>query len=157
MVVSDHSPCPPEMKRKQEGDFLKAWGGISSLQFRLAVVWTEARERGHTLRDLARWLASEPSKLAGLAARKGSIALGRDADFVVFDPEASWRVTPDVNEHRHKLTPYGGRELKGEVVATFLRGEKIYERGGFADTPSGQMLLRESKPSRDWDEDDWDD
>jgi allantoinase len=157
MVVSDHSPCPPEMKRKQEGDFLKAWGGISSLQFRLSAVWTEAGERGHTFRDLARWLASEPAKLAGLAARKGTIARGRDADFVVFDPEARLRVTPETNEHRHKLTPYEGLELKGDVVATFLRGEKIYERGCFNEKPSGELLLRESKPSSNWDEDEWDD
>lgn len=156
MIVSDHSPCPPEMKRKKEGDFLKAWGGISSLQFRLSAVWTEASARGHTFRDLARWLASEPAKLAGLSARKGSIAPGRDADFVVFDPEAEFRVTPETNEHRHKLTPYEGRVLKGDVVATFLRGEKIYERGRFNDTPSGELLLRQ-KPQSEWDEDDWDD
>jgi allantoinase len=157
MIVSDHSPCPPEMKRQKEGDFLKAWGGISSLQFRLPIVWTEAERRGHTLRDLARWLSSEPAKLAGLSARKGSIAPGRDADFVVFDPETSLRVTPETNEHRHKLTPYEGRELKGEVVATFLRGEKIYERGEFSERPSGQLLLREPRPSNDWDDEDWDD
>jgi allantoinase len=156
MIVSDHSPCPPEMKRPKEGDFLKAWGGISSLQFRLSAVWTEAEGRGHTFRDLARWLASEPAKLAGLGARKGSIAEGRDADFVLFDPGASFRVTPETNEHRHKLTPYEGRELKGDVVATFLRGEKIYERGRFSEPPSGRLLLRESKPRSEWD-DDWDD
>ena len=157
MVVSDHSPCPPEMKRQKEGDFLKAWGGIASLQFRLSAVWTEAGGRGHTFRDLARWLPSEPAKLAGLAARKGSISLGRDADFVVFDPEAEFRVTPETNEHRHKLTPYGGRALKGDVVATFLRGEKIYERGRFKETPSGELLLRPSNPPSPWDDDDWDD
>ena len=157
MIVSDHSPCPPEMKRRQEGDFLKAWGGISSLQFRLPAVWTEAGPRGHTFRDLARWLSQEPAKLAGLAASKGSIARGRDADFVLFDPEAEFRVTPETNEHRHKLTPYEGRVLKGEVVATFLRGEKIYERGRFKEKPSGGPLLRSSKPPVDWDEDDWDD
>jgi allantoinase len=158
MVVSDHSPCPPEMKSRKEGDFLKAWGGISSLQFRLPAVWTEAGRRGHDFRRLARWLSSEPAKLAGLAARKGSITEGRDADFVVFDPEASLRVTPETNEHRHKLTPYEGRELKGEVVATFLRGERIYERGVFSERPSGELLLRAPKPPSDWDDDtdEWD-
>jgi len=156
MIVSDHSPCPPEMKRRQEGDFLKAWGGISSLQFRLSAVWTEASVRGHSFSDLARWLSHEPAKLAGLAARKGSIAPGRDADFVVFDPDAEVRVTPETNEHRHKLTPYEGRALKGDVVTTFLRGEKIYERARFNEKPSGELLLRQSKPSSDWDEA-WDD
>jgi allantoinase len=142
------------MKRKSEGDFLKAWGGISSLQFRLPVVWTEARRRGHTLTDLARWLSREPARLAGLLRRKGSITVGRDADLVIFDPDATFRVTPETNEHRHKLTPYEGREFTGVVEATYLRGEKIYERGEFAQTPTGEFLLRENEPEapREWDD-----
>ena len=142
MIVSDHSPCPPALKRREEGDFLQAWGGISSLQFRLPVVWTEARRRGHTLRDLARWLALEPARLAGLDERKGAIATGSDADLVVFDPDATMRVTPETNEHRHKLTPYDGRELRGVVEAVYLRGEKIYERGKFSEKPTGRLLKR---------------
>jgi len=144
MVVSDHSPCPPALKRREEGDFLQAWGGISSLQFRLPVMWTEARRRGHTLEDLARWLAFEPAKLAGLEERKGAIATGRDADLVVFDPDAAMRVTPEANEHRHKLTPYDGRELRGVVEATYLRGEKIYDRSNFSDGPTGRLLRRDN-------------
>ena len=140
MVVSDHSPCPPELKRRDEGDFMQAWGGISSLQFRLPIMWTEARRRGHTLADLARWLAREPARLAGLGGRKGSIAPGLDADLVIFDPEATFRVTPDLVEHRHKLTPYAGRTLAGVVEATFLRGRRIYERGEFAEGPAGELL-----------------
>jgi allantoinase len=142
MIVSDHSPCPPALKRREEGDFLQAWGGISSLQFRLPVTWTEARRRRHTLGDLARWLALEPARLAGLDERKGAIATGRDADLVVFNPDASFRVTPETNEHRHKLTPYDGRELRGVVEATYLRGEKIYERGKFSERPTGKLLKR---------------
>jgi allantoinase len=142
MIVSDHSPCPPALKLREEGDFLKAWGGIASLQFRLPIVWTEARRRGHTLEDLARWLCREPARLARLDTRKGAIAAGMDADLVVFDPEASFTVAPEINEHRHKLTPYDGRELKGVVEATYLRGEKIYERGDFVGSPTGELLKR---------------
>jgi allantoinase len=154
VVVSDHSPCPPEMKRKPEGDFIKAWGGIASLQFRLPVMWTEAGRRGHTLRDLARWLSREPARLAGLYGRKGALTPGRDADIVIFDPEASSRVEAATNEHRHKLTPYEGMELKGEVLATYLRGEKVYERGVFGETPTGTLLLREPPPKEEfiWDD-----
>ena len=154
MVVSDHSPCPPEMKRRQEGDFLKAWGGISSLQFRLPAVWTEASRRGHTLGDLARWLSREPARLAGLYGRKGAITPGRDADLVIFDPDAAFRVGAGANEHRHKLTPYDGMELKGAVLATYLRGEKIYDRGEFAPAPTGTLLLREPPPAEPspWDD-----
>jgi allantoinase len=142
MIVSDHSPCPPEMKRREEGDFLAAWGGISSLQLRLPVIWTEARRRGFRLERLARWLAEAPARLAGLDERKGAIRVGADADFVVWEPEEKFRVEPSALEHRHKLTPYAGRELSGAVVATFLRGEKIYERGAFAAAPRGKFLLR---------------
>src|SRR5215212_9486728 len=149
MIVSDHSPCPPEMKRRPEGDFLKAWGGISSLQFRLPVVWDEARKRGHDFRDLSRWLAREPARLAGLFGRKGAITPGRDADLVIFDPAAKTRVTAETNYHRHKLTPYDGLEFEGAVLTTYLRGEKIYDRGEFSDEPTGQLLLREP-PRLEW-------
>lgn len=154
MIVSDHSPCPPEMKRRPEGDFIKAWGGISSLQYRLPVVWTEASRRGHDFQNLARWLSREPARLAGLYGRKGAITPGRDADFCIFDPSLKTRVTPETNEHRHKLTPYDGLEFEGAVVATFLRGEKIFERGQFVGAPAGQLLLREppkQEPS-EWDD-----
>jgi allantoinase len=142
MIVSDHSPCPPEMKRREGGDFLAAWGGISSLQLRLPVVWAEARRRGFDLDRLGEWLASAPARLAGLDHAKGAIRVGADADFVVWKPEETFRVEPSALQHRHKLTPYAGRELSGAVAATFLRGEKIYERGEFAPEPKGKFLLR---------------
>ncbi|MDT7543646.1 MAG: allantoinase [Acidobacteriota bacterium] len=142
LIVSDHSPCPPELKRRESGNFLEAWGGISSLQLRLPVVWTEARRRGHTLEQLSEWLASAPARLAGLDKRKGSIRVGADADFVVWKPEETFRVEPAKLEHRHKLTPYAGRELSGAAEATFLRGEKIFARGKFTGHPRGKFLLR---------------
>ena len=142
MVVSDHSPCPPSMKLPREGDFLKAWGGISSLQLRLPVMWTHARARGFGLRDLARWLSSAPARLAGLDRRKGAIAAGLDADFVVWNPEATFNVTPSMIRHRHKLTPYAGQTLNGVVEATLLRGVKIFERGEFTRATNGELLKR---------------
>ncbi len=91
MIVSDHSPCPPEMKLKDSGDFLAAWGGISSLQLRLPIIWTESKRRGHSLAEVARWLCSAPAKLVGLANRKGSIAKGCDADVVIWNPEEEFK------------------------------------------------------------------
>ncbi len=144
MIVSDHSPCPPELKLGEEGDFLRAWGGISSLQLRLPVVWTEARARGFDFVTLARWLCEAPARLAGLDARKGTIAEGLDADFVVWKPAESFVVEPSTMEHRHKLTPYAGQTLSGTVEATYLRGAKVYERvRGFAGrAPSGRLIKR---------------
>ena len=117
MVVSDHSPSPPDLKR---GDFATAWGGISSLQIRLPIVWTGAVERGFGFVDLARWLALAPAHLAGLVDRKGSIEVGKDADFAVFDPDRETVVRGADLEHRHSITPYEGMRLRGSVVDTIL-------------------------------------
>jgi allantoinase len=142
LIATDHSPCPPGMKRREKGDFLEAWGGIASLQLSLPAVWTEARKRGFSVSHLAQWLCERPARLAELANKKGSIAAGRDADLVVWDPHAAFCVDPQKLQHRHKLTPYAGRELMGIVEATFLRGQQIYEKGAICAAPAGQVLLR---------------
>jgi allantoinase len=124
MVVSDHSPCTPAMKELGGGDFGTAWGGISSLQLALPVVWTYARDRGFALSDVARWMAERPARLAGLQA-KGRIAPGFDADLCVFAPDESFVVDAAALHHRHAVTPYAGHRLTGTVRSTFLRGEPI--------------------------------
>ena len=142
LVVSDHSPCPPALKRLAEGDFRTAWGGIASLQLALPVVWTSGRERGCTLADLVRWMAVAPAALAGLTA-KGAIEAGRDADLVAFAPEASFTVEPAKLAHRHPLTPYAGRELTGVVRRTWLRGRSVYgagQAGPAGAAPAGRLL-----------------
>jgi allantoinase len=122
-VVSDHSPCPPELKQT-DGDFGSAWGGIASVQLALPVVWTAGRERGVSLAEVARWMAAVPAKIAGLAA-KGRIAVGCDADLVAFAPDAEFVVTASMLRHRHKLTPYLGQRLTGVVRRTWLRGQDV--------------------------------
>lgn len=118
LVVSDHSPCTPHLK---QGDFMSGWGGISSLQFVLPIVWTDARRRGFTIADIAQWCAFAPAALANLC-NKGEIAVGNDADLVIWDPDASFVVTPEIIRHRHKVTPYLGATLDGVVRATYVRG-----------------------------------
>jgi len=142
MIVSDHSPCPPELKLSDSGDFMRAWGGIASLELRLPVMWTAARQRGFSLEHLTEWLCRGPARLVGLERRKGAIQVGADADFVVWNPEASFRVDAAKLHHRHKLTPYAGQVLNGLVEATFVRGEKVYDRGEFPAGPVGALLLR---------------
>jgi allantoinase len=122
LVASDHSPCPPEMK-ETGGDFFSAWGGIASLQLSLSAVWTCARERGVKPERIAEWMSRAPAKLAGLDRRKGVLAPGYDADIVVWDPDASFVVDPQKLHHRHKVTPYSGRQLYGIVHSTFVGGE----------------------------------
>jgi allantoinase len=142
MLATDHSPCPPEMKRLETGDFMDAWGGIASLQLSLPAVWTEAKRRGFSSVHMASWLCEAPAHLAGLSHRKGTIALGCDADLAIWNPDAGFKVDPAQLHHRHKLTPYAGRDLMGIVEATFLRGQKIFERGKFSAPPAGKVLLR---------------
>jgi allantoinase len=141
LVATDHSPCPPEMKLRDEGDFVRAWGGIASLQLGMSVVWRGARERGYTPGHLAHWMSTEPARLAGLERRKGAIAPGRDADLVVLDADAEYLVEPDRLFHRHKLSPYVGSVLPGVVEQTWLRGMKVYDRGE-TGSPRGHVLLR---------------
>jgi allantoinase len=144
LVATDHSPCPPRKKKIRAGDFRAAWGGISSLQLALPAVWTEARQRGFSVADLARWMCAAPARLAaGLGGQKGAIAPGYDADLVIWDPETSFVVDAGQLLHRHKLTPYTGRTLYGTVRRTLLHGEVIYERGRVADDPQGMLLLRD--------------
>ncbi|HKP47746.1 MAG TPA: allantoinase AllB [Pyrinomonadaceae bacterium] len=141
MIVSDHSPCPPDMKLRESGDFLAAWGGISSLQLRLPIMWTEAKRRGHSLIDLSRWLSAAPAELVNLNRRKGTFAVGHDADIVIWNPEKEFEVSGEALHHRHKLTPYEGRTLTGVVEQTFLRGQKIYDDGEFIRRASGVLLV----------------
>jgi allantoinase len=138
MIVSDHSPCPLHMKEQTSGDFQAAWGGISSLQITLPVLWTEASRRGFTETDVVRWMSSAPADMAGLSGRKGRISPGYDADLVVWDPAEEFAVNPSLLKHRHTLTPYAGRRLRGVVKATYVRGQEVLS----ATTPSGMLLRR---------------
>ncbi len=138
LVATDHSPCPPSMKQIETGTFQTAWGGIASLSMALPVMWTEASRRGFTLRDIARWMAEGPARLAGCDARKGRIAAGYDADLVIFEPEAEFVVTPDRLHYRHAVSPYMGERLRGVVKATYLRGKPVFAEGKFSGDPIGR-------------------
>lgn len=137
LVATDHSPCPPEMKRLAEGNFRSVWGGIASLSMALPVMYTEASEREFALTDTARWMAEAPANLAGCHWRKGRIAAGCDADFVVFDPESEFVVSEDRLHYRHPVSPYLGEKLRGEVKATYLRGRLVFSEGEFPGEPIG--------------------
>jgi allantoinase len=171
LVATDHSPAPPALKCP--GDFMKAWGGIASLELSMAAMNTgvarpfpasarpeisrasarlaeapKARRRqgrdreaeSLALRTLARWLSEAPAHLAGLSDRKGRIASGCDADLVVWDPDAEWTVELPRLQQRHKLTPYAGRRLRGRVLTTFVRGQRVWDDGQLVGERRGQLL-----------------
>ncbi len=124
LVASDHSPCPPALKRSDTGDFFAAWGGIASLELGLSAVWTGARAQGASLADVARWMSAHPARLAGLDKTKGRIEAGADADLVAFDPEAEWTVDAAALCQRHPVTPYAGMKLTGRVERVWVGGRE---------------------------------
>jgi allantoinase len=136
-IATDHSPCPPALKRFDTGDFAQAWGGIASLSVAVSAVYTEALQRGFDITDVVRWMAERPAALAGFNTRKGRLENGFDADFVVFDPDAEFLVNEELLHFRHPVTPYLGLRLRGRVEQTYLRGQRIYAHGEFAANPSG--------------------
>ncbi len=142
LLATDHSPCPPEMKRLGERNFQTAWGGIASLSLALPVMWTEASRRGFSLADIARWMAEGPARLAGCNSRKGRLARNFDADFVVFEPEVEFIAMQDHLHYRHRVSPYLGEKLRGVVKATYLRGNCVFADGQFPGEPTGLELRR---------------
>jgi allantoinase len=140
LVVTDHSPCPPAMKRGDTGRFDLAWGGIASLSLALSIIHTECCRRSFTLDDIVRWMSSAPAALAGISQRAGALEAARDANFVVFDTDAKFTVTADRLHYRHSISPYLNETLRGVVKATYLRGEPVYREGSFAPKPFGHEV-----------------
>ncbi len=101
-------------------------------------MWTDAAARGFGLADVSRWMSAAPAKLAGLSTEVGSIEAGKHANFVAFDADASFTVTPEVLHYRHRISPYMGETLRGVVRGTWLRGQKIFDGDVFPVTPQGR-------------------
>lgn len=165
-VVSDHSPCTPDLKllppkiavsgrqdiqETKSGDFFGAWGGISSVGLGLSILWTEGQKRSITLADVVKWCCWNTAKQVGLEHQKGALAVGFDGDVAVFDDEGQFLVEPSTMLFRNKCSPYQGKTLKGVVIETWVRGHKVYSKAdGFNEDkgPSGRLLLerRKSRP-----------
>ena len=141
-ITSDHSPCTPELKNLEAGNFEKAWGGISSIQFALPVIWTECKQRGYSLEQLINWMSKQPAKFIGKDQQKGQISPGFDADLVCWNPDKKYIIKKEAIHHKNKLTPYEGESLYGVVNATFLRGQKVYENGQFLGKSKGKIIFK---------------
>ena len=165
-VVSDHSPCTPDLKllpydiagaskapsEKAKGDFFAAWGGVSSVGLGISILWTEGSKRGIKVEDIVRWCCRNTAKQVGLEYQKGDLRAGLDGDVAVFDDEAEWEVVPSTMLFRNKCSPYQGRRLRGVIRETWLRGERIHGRGsGFNEKlgPTGKLLLEQRKTNAD--------
>ncbi|WP_245933412.1 allantoinase AllB [Arthrobacter livingstonensis] len=133
-IVSDHSPSTLDLKDLANGDFAVAWGGVSSLQLGLPLIWTEARKRGIPLEKVVGWMSSAPADLVGLSG-KGRLAVGADADFSIFAADEAQVVDATQLLHKNAITPYDGASLTGVVRRTFLAGAEID-----GVTPTGRLL-----------------
>ncbi len=140
-VATDHSPAPPSMKELKSGDFMKAWGGIASLQFALSVLWTAAKERNIDMIHIVKWLSEMPAKFIDKKSNKGRIEKGFDADLTVWDAEKQFTVTEEIIHHKHKITPYLNEKLYGVVEQTYLNGKKVFDNGEFTKLNQGQIIL----------------
>lgn len=140
-IVSDHSPCSPNLKKFDSGDFLAAWGGISGLQFGLSLIWTEMKKRNLALPELAYWMSEAPLNFLNVQSKTGRIEVGNDADLVVWDPNKEFKLEESQILHRHKITPYMGMKLSGVVERTFVRGQCVFESGSILG-PTGNEVRR---------------
>ncbi len=142
-IVTDHSPAIPALKELESGNFKKAWGGIAGLQFGLSAIWTKAKERGFSIVELSKLMSFNVAKFLQMESRKGKIAVGYDADLMVWDPEESFEVSKDIIRFRHKVTPYLGQCLHGVVCNTFVGGHKVYDKGKFCELAKGRLIFRQ--------------
>jgi allantoinase len=140
MVATDHSPAPPSLKHVESGNLVSAWGGIASLQLGLIAVWSGAQARGVPVHALSRWMSAAPARLAGFYPRKGVIAPGADADFVIWDPDDETSVDARTLYHRQAVTPYHGCRLRGRVRTTILRGQIVFDDGECRGPAGGRCL-----------------
>lgn len=165
-VVSDHSPCVPELKK---GDFISAWGGVSGLGLGLSLLWTELGVGGRVeLGQIVEWMGLVQTKQVGLQGKKGVLQKGAAADFVVFDPNAKFEVTPvchltshisisifflsatnaralthilqETLRFKNKVSPYIGKTLTGVVEKTYLGGKLVWDNGKESNETLGKFV-----------------
>ncbi len=141
-IVSDHSPCTPALKRIEEQNLWEAWGGISSLQFGLSLIWNHLKQKGLNLLELNKWMCENPAKLVGLQNTKGQIKKGFQADFVIWDPEAQQTIDKKDILHKNKLSAYEQHTVYGVIEQTILAGEVIFDKNkeNFKSNPKGKYL-----------------
>lgn len=141
-VATDHSPATPSLKEIESGNFIKAWGGIASLQFALPALWTAAKQRNCSVADIAKWLCANPAKLIGAQNNKGKLAKGYSADIVIWNDEKTFSVTEGIIRHKHRITPYLNATLYGSTEQTYLAGIKVFDNEEIVSSPTGKVLTR---------------
>ncbi len=141
-IVSDHSPCTPALKKLEEQNLWEAWGGISSLQFGLSLIWNQLKLNNLSISHLVKWMCERPAFLVGLESSKGKIQAGYQADFVIWDPEAKHTIDKNDILYKNKISAYEQHTVFGVVEQTILNGEIVYNKNtiNFTKSPKGKYL-----------------
>ena len=140
-ITTDHSPAPPTIKELQSGNLKKAWGGIAGLQFLLPASWTAMKEK-ISIEKFIPLLTDNPAIFLKTDKKKGRLAVGYDADMVVWSPEEKFEVRPEDILHRHSCSPYTGKTLSGITQQTIVNGITVYQNKKIINKNAGQWLLR---------------
>jgi allantoinase len=137
-VASDHSPAPWSMK--QSSDFFRVWGGIAGVQTMRGLLLAEADARPDlSLGHIASITALRPAGRFALT-NKGRILPGADADLTLVDLTKSHKLTADELRYRHRVSPFVGCTLRGEVRRTIVRGRTVFADGQIVGSPQGRLV-----------------
>lgn len=140
-IASDHSPAPPAIKELESGNLKKAWGGIAGLQFLLPASWTVMKEK-ISIEKFIPLLTEHPAKFLKADKKKGKLAVGYDADLVIWNPDEKFEIKPGDILHRYNCSPYNGQQLTGTVQQTIVNGITVYQNKKIVQKNAGQWLLR---------------
>ena len=148
-ICSDHCGFTAEQKQAGDANIFNAPNGITGIQTLFPVFYNAAvNGRGMERTQFVRQMATNAAQMFGLYPRKGTLAIGSDADIVLFDPDESWVVQAEDLRHKQQWSPWEGKEITGRVRRTFRRGETIYDETGggepmmLARPGSGKFLPR---------------
>jgi dihydropyrimidinase len=147
---SDHAPFrfndpAGKMANGVDANFADIPNGIPGLETRMALLFSAGVMTGRiSLSQFVALTSTTPAEIYGLRPRKGSIAIGGDADIGLWDPEAKWTVSNDLLHHAVDYTPYEGQQLQGRCVTTFSRGVAVWDDGKVLGTPGHGQFLRRS-------------
>lgn len=135
LICSDHCGFTREQKDAGEDDIFRAPLGLSGVQTLLPVFFDSAvNKRSLNLSQFVRQIATNPAQVFDIYPRKGTIAVGSDADVIVFDPDRTWTVRDEDMVHKQKWTPFNGKTITGRVIRTLRRGETIFDDSLLGDS-----------------------
>jgi allantoinase len=140
-IITDHSPAPPDIKELETGNLQKAWGGIAGLQFLLPAAWTAMKGK-LSVEKFIPLLTEHPAKFLQVDKQKGKLAVGYDADLIIWNPEEQFEVKPGDILHRYNCSPYCGQDLYGTIQQTIVNGTTVYQNKKIVQKNSGQWLLK---------------